>query len=200
MDDRAKYLNFIDMIDGGGAGRSGDTFQGGGLLSEIANANFKPYGFSDRLSEKMRRLERENEMLRRKNQTGRAVSRVVDEITKSRARVKEMERQRGLQQDQNDPRGRSQMPMPKQAINPIAKQPIYPVVPNVNNEAAVPQGSYVQSYEQPPLPQESFSPISEEFKTFIQIQRGIEEEMGLPPMSIPELLDVFKVYKERGAI
>jgi hypothetical protein len=143
----------------------------------------------------MQRLERENEMLRRKNQTGRAVSRVVDEITKSRARVNEMQRQRGLKQDQYDPRGPNQMP----SKNPMQgslmdKAPMQGSL--MDNYA--PSG-YVQSYEQPPLPQESFSPISEEFKTFIQIQRGIEEEMGLPPMSIPELLDVFQVYKERGA-
>lgn len=195
MDDRTKYLNFLDMIDGGGAGRSGDTFQGGGLLSQIANANFKPYGYGDRLSEKMKRLERENEMLRRKNQTGRAVSRVVDEITKSRARVKEMERQRGLQQDQYDPRGPNQMP----SKTPMQGSLMEKNAPSGYVQEYGPSG-YVQSYEQPPLPQESFSPISEEFKTFIQIQRGIEEEMGLQPMSIPELLDVFKVYKERGAL
>ncbi len=31
------YKNLLDMFDGGGMGRSGDTFQGGGILSEIAN-------------------------------------------------------------------------------------------------------------------------------------------------------------------
>ena len=34
----------IDMINGGGAGRSGDTFEGGGILSLIANAAARPYG------------------------------------------------------------------------------------------------------------------------------------------------------------
>ena len=42
------YLNFRDLIDGGGAGQAGPTFQGGGLLSMIANALATPYGSRDR--------------------------------------------------------------------------------------------------------------------------------------------------------
>lgn len=42
------YLNFRDLIDGGGAGRAGPTFQGGGLLSMIANALATPYGSRNR--------------------------------------------------------------------------------------------------------------------------------------------------------
>lgn len=34
----------IDMINGGGPGRSGDTFEGGGILSLLANAVARPYG------------------------------------------------------------------------------------------------------------------------------------------------------------
>ena len=33
-----------DMFDGGGAGRSGDEFEGGGILSLIANLLASPYG------------------------------------------------------------------------------------------------------------------------------------------------------------
>lgn len=35
---------FIDMINGGGPGRSGDVFEGGGILSALANAVATPYG------------------------------------------------------------------------------------------------------------------------------------------------------------
>jgi hypothetical protein len=35
---------FIDMINGGGPGRSGDVFEGGGILSALANAIATPYG------------------------------------------------------------------------------------------------------------------------------------------------------------
>ena len=44
MADRAKFLDFLDMIDGGGAGQMGGEFQGGGIFSEIANMIATPYG------------------------------------------------------------------------------------------------------------------------------------------------------------
>ena len=49
-----KFLDFIDMIDGGGAGTMGDKFEGGGILSMLANALATPYGSED--DERMRRL------------------------------------------------------------------------------------------------------------------------------------------------
>ena len=39
-----KVTAFRDMIDGGGAGRSGDEFEGGGLFSLLANLFASPYG------------------------------------------------------------------------------------------------------------------------------------------------------------
>lgn len=36
------YDGFMDMVDGGGPGMSGDTFEGGGALSEIGNAITSP--------------------------------------------------------------------------------------------------------------------------------------------------------------
>ena len=63
-----QYINLLDMIDGGGAGRSGDTFQGGGLLSALGNATIRPAGY-------------QNRMLNNKNGTGRAVMSAVNEIT-----------------------------------------------------------------------------------------------------------------------
>ena len=38
------FQNLRDLIDGGGAGRSGAEFEGGGILSMIANALAKPLG------------------------------------------------------------------------------------------------------------------------------------------------------------
>lgn len=48
----------MDMFDGGGAGQMGDTFQGGGLFSLIANMVADPYGSKDpeRRKERMRAL------------------------------------------------------------------------------------------------------------------------------------------------
>lgn len=50
---RQKYKGLLDMIDGGGAGVVGNEFEGGGLLSVIANAIATPYGSSDRMREDM---------------------------------------------------------------------------------------------------------------------------------------------------
>jgi len=46
------YDTFRDMFDGGGAGAVGDKFEGGGLLSDIANFFWSPEGAEER-----RRLE-----------------------------------------------------------------------------------------------------------------------------------------------
>ena len=42
-----KFLDFLDMFDGGGAGKMGDKFEGGGILSALANALASPYGSED---------------------------------------------------------------------------------------------------------------------------------------------------------
>ena len=48
MADRAKFLDFLDMIDGGGAGQRGDEFKGGGIFSMLANLMpINPYGSED---------------------------------------------------------------------------------------------------------------------------------------------------------
>jgi len=51
-----KFLDFIDMIDGGGygEGKTGDKFEGGGIFSVLANALATPYGSED--EERMRKL------------------------------------------------------------------------------------------------------------------------------------------------
>jgi hypothetical protein len=46
-----KYKGLLDMINGGGANAEGDKFQGGGLLSILANALATPYGSEGRAEE-----------------------------------------------------------------------------------------------------------------------------------------------------
>ena len=46
-----KYKGLLDMINGGGANAEGDKFQGGGLLSILANALATPRGSEDRAKE-----------------------------------------------------------------------------------------------------------------------------------------------------
>jgi hypothetical protein len=51
MDGDRKVSALLDMIDGGGEGRAGQRFEGGGLLSDIGNAMFRPYGFEERMGQ-----------------------------------------------------------------------------------------------------------------------------------------------------
>ena len=53
MADR-KFLDFLDMIDGGGAGQMGDKFEGGGLFSALGNLVASPYGSQDEERRKAR--------------------------------------------------------------------------------------------------------------------------------------------------
>lgn len=46
----AQYLGLIDMLDGGGAGRSGSTFEGGPLSGFLNSLGIRPMGYQDRLS------------------------------------------------------------------------------------------------------------------------------------------------------
>jgi hypothetical protein len=50
----AQFLDFMDMINGGGAGVGGDEFKGGGLLSDIANSLFSPRGSINRIAPQSR--------------------------------------------------------------------------------------------------------------------------------------------------
>jgi len=54
MANKRKFLDFLDMIDGGGAGQMGDKFEGGGLLSLLANMAASPYGSEDEMRRKAR--------------------------------------------------------------------------------------------------------------------------------------------------
>ena len=58
-----RFLDFIDMIDGGGygEGKMGDKFEGGGIFSMLANALATPYGSED--EERMRRLRQRRGLL-----------------------------------------------------------------------------------------------------------------------------------------
>lgn len=47
MPDQARFLDFMDMIDGGGKGQMGDKFEDGGIFSALANLVATPYGSED---------------------------------------------------------------------------------------------------------------------------------------------------------
>ena len=127
LDDEPRYTSLIDLIDGGGAGKSGQSFEGGGLLSILANALMRPYGYEDRLRN-------------RKNDTGRAVTTSVDELMRQKAAMRDMERQRGLLQNLQDPRNQdyaSGFQDPMQGYLDMSMQPMEGVTTPVTNPFAV---------------------------------------------------------------
>ena len=52
---RKQYVDFLDRFDGGGAGQTGNSFQGGGLLSALGNLLANPYGSEDQARRAQRR-------------------------------------------------------------------------------------------------------------------------------------------------
>ena len=52
---RKEFVDFLDRFDGGGAGRTGNSFEGGGLLSALANIFATPYGSEDQARRAQRR-------------------------------------------------------------------------------------------------------------------------------------------------
>jgi hypothetical protein len=49
--DGKRFNSIVDMFDGGGAGQSGDKFEGGGLLSMLGNLFAKPVEAQDRVEQ-----------------------------------------------------------------------------------------------------------------------------------------------------
>ena len=130
MPDQARFLNFIDMIDGGGAGAYGDKFEGGGIFSALANMIATPYGSEDEERRK-RSIEglraagllamdtpKEAKVIRTGDGRPKPTKPSLEQLAS--ARMAEMERKRGLEQDVFDPRGPNQMPVvpPAAAYNP----------------------------------------------------------------------------------
>jgi hypothetical protein len=86
-----RFTGLIDMLDGGGAGASGDRFEGGGLLSVLGNLFAKPLEAQDNIE----RIARDTNAITQRDRMSAAMA---DEA-----------RRRGLLQDALDPRGVSQM-------------------------------------------------------------------------------------------
>jgi len=83
-----RFTGLLDMLDGGGAGQSGDKFEGGGLVSMLGNLFAKPL-------EAQERVERIAKVARDEKNAAEGIS---------EAAMAEMERQQGLEQDKFDTR------------------------------------------------------------------------------------------------
>jgi hypothetical protein len=51
QDERERFLNFLDMLDGGGKGQAGDTFEGGPLSGLLNMLGVRPAGYEARQNE-----------------------------------------------------------------------------------------------------------------------------------------------------
>ena len=111
MADRAKFLDFLDMIDGGGAGQRGNQFEGGGIFSALANLMpINPFGSEDP-TRRRARDEFFGGLLSDGQQSGAisaaeaAATPAVTQRQRMSAAMADEARQRGLLQDALDPRG-----------------------------------------------------------------------------------------------
>lgn len=114
-----RFTGLMDMLDGGGAGASGDKFEGGGLLSMLGNLFLKPM-------QAQQNIERIADNAAARNAG-------ITDAQRNSAAMAEMERQRGLAQDVYDERGPNQMgllstpqvtpdagpPMPATSMSPL---------------------------------------------------------------------------------
>lgn len=92
-----RFTGLLDMLDGGGAGQSGDRFEGGGLLSMLGNLFAKPLEAQDNV-----------ERIAADTNATKAVAEVLKKAVtpeqRASAAMTEENRQRGLLEDQFDPR------------------------------------------------------------------------------------------------
>ena len=119
MADPKRFLGFMDMIDGGGAQATGDKFEGGGIFSALANLIATPYGSEDAGRRASREAvlraagllamdtPKEAKVVRTGDGRPKPVKPTTQQLAS--ARMAELERQRGLEQDRFDPRGPNQM-------------------------------------------------------------------------------------------
>lgn len=207
-DDRPRYTSLMDMIDGGGAGRSGDRFEGGGLLSLLANELFRPAGYEDRLRQ-------------RKNDTGRAVTTVIDELTKRRDRrnldrvdaYNRAEADRQAAAALMDERYDDTILAPGQGglrrrLPPTTPPTAAPLrQPATGMTYPSPTASIVPEVAVPVEPAPMRQPATgmtynlmegQEFADFMRLQRELEQEMGFEPQSVDDIYNMFKTWQSRG--
>jgi hypothetical protein len=179
-----KYLSLIDMIDGGGAGRAGDTFQGGGILSALANALARPYGYEDRLRD-------------RKNNTGRAIMTAIDSLRSSpRPQMRPSEAA-----GPNINPANAYVPTPPSAMDMPYNQSIgiegynMPMTQDVIDLPEISVRGNVEGSGMTPV--DAYDP---EFQNFVNIQRELEAEYGMAPAPVEQIRDMFMTAKSRGHI
>jgi hypothetical protein len=92
-----RFTGLLDMLDGGGAGQSGDRFEGGGLLSMLGNLFAKPLEAQDNVE----RIARDTSAT---NALTEVLKQAITPEQRASAAMVEENRQRGLLEDRFDSR------------------------------------------------------------------------------------------------
>ena len=110
-----RFTGLMDMIDGGGAGASGDRFEGGGLLSMLGNLFMKPIEAQDNV-----------ERISRDTSATNALTKTLEDMAKGGALTSRLD-------------GKDGLPMPMTRRTPITEYsdsllpPTLPVTPDPRN-------------------------------------------------------------------
>lgn len=190
MADRAKFLDFLDMIDGGGAGQRGDMFEGGGIFSALANLMpINPFGSEDP-TRRRARDEFFGGLLSDGQQSGAisaaeaAATPAVTQRQRMSAAMADEARQRGLLQDSLDPRGgtgASGFRNPMQGMPDMNMQPMAgvttPMPQNMTASGERPIGPRQEALPaglaMPISSSNLFPPASQEFGPSVQQSEGM---------------------------
>lgn len=111
-----RFTGLMDMLDGGGAGASGDKFEGGGLLSILGNLFAKPLEAQDRV-----------ERIAADTNATKAVTKTLEDMAKGGALTSRLD-------------GKDGLPMPMTRGTPITEYSdglLAPTLPTVSNTAAM---------------------------------------------------------------
>ena len=111
-----RFTDLMDMIDGGGAGASGDRFEGGGLLSMLGNLFMKPIEAQDNV-----------ERISRDTSATNALTKTLEDMAKGGALTSRLD-------------GKDGLPMPMTRGTPITEYSdglLAPKLPTVSNTAAM---------------------------------------------------------------
>jgi len=141
-----RFTGLLDMLDGGGAGQSGDRFEGGGLLSMLGNLFAKPIEAQERV-----------ERIAADTVATKALTEVLKQAVtpeqRTSAAMSEMERQRGLLADRFDTRDQQgatdfRAPMsdyPDMSMPAIEGYTTPAAVPELRQPAGTPTAPYEQT-------------------------------------------------------
>ena len=225
MADPKRFLGFMDMIDGGGAQATGDKFEGGGIFSALANLIATPYGSEDAGRRASREAvlraagllamdtPKEAKVVRTGDGRPTPVKPTSQQLAS--ARMAEMERKRGLEQDKFDPRGPNQMGAtsfrpPVTPVNPYAVGGGFPMttkpsyaVDDRSGPVYTPAPSYAnmgmgEAGRGAPMPQASAAVADPAFAAFMN--RVKNDPMFAGVINDPQAMqNIFRMYQQQMA-